>query len=166
MSSSSAELQTPCFATQRAVAEARPRPLFGQLQYSSKFHSVPAAQCLFSRVPPPLSAASTTLSESHAIHFPSKGLENRVPFAPPLVSAGYPRFPRGSRSWSDWAKGGADCDQTEQVRAGVQGSRDRFVSVLRGPHDRRCGPRAGDRHQTFRKRVRQDEADRASGMTG
>src|SRR5215204_1935791 len=30
----------------------------------------------------------------------------------------FPRFPGGSRSWSDWAKGGADCDQTEQVRAG------------------------------------------------
>jgi hypothetical protein len=22
----------------------------------------------------------------------------------------FPRFPGGSRSWSDWAKGGADCD--------------------------------------------------------
>jgi Holliday junction resolvase-like predicted endonuclease len=31
----------------------------------------------------------------------------------------FPRFPGGSRSWSDWAKGGADCDETEQVRAGV-----------------------------------------------
>jgi hypothetical protein len=54
----------------------------------------------------------------------------------PLVAG--ERFPRSrgrSRSWSDWAKGGAGCDQTEQVRAGVQGPRDRFVSVLRGPHD-------------------------------
>jgi pimeloyl-ACP methyl ester carboxylesterase len=29
----------------------------------------------------------------------------------------FPRFSGGSRSWSDWAKGGADCEQTEQVRA-------------------------------------------------
>jgi hypothetical protein len=29
-----------------------------------------------------------------------------------------------------------NCDQTEQVRAGVQGPGDRFVSVLRGPNDR------------------------------
>jgi hypothetical protein len=29
----------------------------------------------------------------------------------------FPPFPGGSRSWSDWAKGGAECEQTEQVRA-------------------------------------------------
>ncbi|HEY6684707.1 MAG TPA: hypothetical protein VI094_00715 [Propionibacteriaceae bacterium] len=56
------------------------------------------------------------------------------------LSLRFPRFPGGSRSWSDWAKEGADCEQTEQVRPGVQGSRDRFVSVFGGPHDRRCGP--------------------------
>jgi Helix-turn-helix domain len=33
------------------------------------------------------------------------------------VSLRFPRFSGGSRSWSDWAKGGADCEQTEQVRA-------------------------------------------------
>ena len=35
------------------------------------------------------------------------------------LSSEVPPLPGGSRSWSDWAKGGADCDQTEQVRAGV-----------------------------------------------
>jgi hypothetical protein len=40
------------------------------------------------------------------------------------VSVRFPRFSGGSRSWSDWAKGGAECDKTEQVRTGVQGPGD------------------------------------------
>jgi DNA-binding CsgD family transcriptional regulator len=50
------------------------------------------------------------------------------------VTLRFPRFPGGSRSWSDWPRKELDCDQTEQVQPGVQGSCDRFVSVLAGPH--------------------------------
>jgi hypothetical protein len=49
------------------------------------------------------------------------------------------RFPGGSRSWSDWAKG---------------------VSVLRRPHDCRGARDLGIGTETFRKWIRQDEADR------
>jgi hypothetical protein len=41
-------------------------------------------------------------------------IESRVQRLGPHAGGGaglrFPRFPGGSRSWSDWAKGGADCD--------------------------------------------------------
>ena len=76
-----------------------------------------------------------------------------------------PRFPGGSRSWSDWAKGGADCEQTEQVRARVQGWRDLYL----GPEGRTIADVArelGIGTETFRMWVRQEEAECGERMTG
>ena len=70
------------------------------------------------------------------------------------------RFPGGSRSWSDWAKGGADCEQTEQVRAGVQDSRDRLYRSSAGRTIVDVARELGIGTKTFPKWVRQDEADR------